>query len=47
MPLGSDDEIVVKMAWEGAEEAERTWEPMSRVFDGATTVLRKSSRRCG
>ena len=29
------------MAWEGPEEAESTWEPVSGVFDGATTVLRK------
>ena len=29
------------MAWEGPEEAESTWEPVSRVFDGATAVLRK------
>ena len=41
LPLGSDDEFVVKVAWEGPEEAESTWEPVSRVFDGATAVLRK------
>ena len=29
------------MAWEGPEEAEITWEPVSRVFDGETAVLRK------
>ena len=40
LPPGSDD-FVVKVAWEGPEEAESTWEPVSRVFDGATTVLRK------
>ena len=41
LSLGSDDEFVVKVAWEGPEEAESTWEPVSRVFDGATAVLRK------
>ena len=41
LPLGSDDEFVVKVAWEEPEEAESTWEPVSRVFDGATTVLRR------
>ena len=41
LPLGGDDEFVVKVAWEGPEEAESTWEPVSRVFDGAPTVLRK------
>ena len=41
LPLGSDDEFVVKVALEGPEEAESTWEPVSRVFDGATAVLRK------
>ena len=40
LPLGSDDEFVVKVAWEGPEETESTWEPVSRVFDGATAVLR-------
>ena len=47
LPLGSDEEFVVKVAWEGPEEAESTGEPLSRVFDGATAVLRKESRRCG
>ena len=41
LPLGSDDEFVVKVAWEGPEEVESTWELVSRVFDGATAVLRK------
>ena len=36
-PLGSDDEFVVEVAWEGPE-AERTWEPASGVFDGTTAV---------
>ena len=36
-----DDEHVVKGAWEGPEEAESTWEPVSHGFDGATAVLRK------
>ena len=40
LPLGSG-EFVVKVAWEGPEEKESLWEPVSRVFDGATSVLRK------
>ena len=35
------DEFVVKVAWEGLEEAESTWEPVSRVFYNAPAVLRK------
>ena len=41
LALGSDDELVVKVAWKGPEEAESTWEPVLRVFDCATAVLRK------
>ena len=37
---GSDD-FIVKVAWEGLEEAESTWEPVSRVFHDAPAVLRK------
>ena len=37
----SGDEFVVKVAWEGLEEAESTWEPVSRVFHDAPAVLRK------
>ena len=37
----SGDEFVVKVAWEGQEEAESTWEPVSRVFHDASAVLRK------
>ena len=33
--------FVVKVAWEGLEEAESTWEPVSRVFHDAPAVLRK------
>ena len=29
------------MAWEGPEEPESTWEPVSRVYDGATAILRQ------
>ena len=47
MSLGSDDEFVVKVAWEGPEEAESTWEPVSRVFNGATARCKNSSRRYG
>ena len=41
LPLGSDDELVVTVVWEGPEEAESTWEPVSCVFDVATAVLRR------
>ena len=44
LPLGGDDDFVVKVVWEGAEEAESTdstWEPVSRVFHDAPAVLRK------
>ena len=44
LPLGSDDEFVVKVAWEGPEKAESIWEPVLRVFDGATAVLRKEMK---
>ena len=37
----SGDEFVVKVAWEGLEETESTWEPVSRVFHDAPAVLRK------
>ena len=37
----SGDEFVVKVAWEGLEEAESTWEPVSRVFYKVPAVLRK------
>ena len=40
-PAASDDEVVVKVAWEGLGEAESTWEPVSRVYHNAPTVLRK------
>ena len=36
----SGDEFVVKIVWEGLEEAEITWEPVSRVFHDAPAVLR-------
>ena len=37
----SGDEFVVKVACKGLEEAESTWEPVSRVFHDAPAVLRK------
>ena len=37
----SSDEFVAKVAWEGLEEAESTWEPVSRVLHDAPAVLRK------
>ena len=37
----SGDEFVVQVAWEGLEEAESTWQPVSRVFHDAPAVLRK------
>ena len=39
--FSNGDEFVVQMAWEGLEEAESTWEPMSRVFYDAPAVLCK------
>ena len=41
LPPGSDDDFVVKVAWKGPEKAESTWEPVSRMFDGATAVMRQ------
>ena len=41
LPLGYDDDSVVNMARKAPEKAEGTWEPVPRVFDGATTVLRE------
>ena len=35
------DEFVVKVAWEELEEAEITWELVSRVFHDAPAVLRE------
>ena len=37
----SGDEFVVKVAWEGLEEAESIWQPVSRVFHDAPAMLRK------
>ena len=37
----SVNEFVVKVAWEGLEEAKSTWEPVSRVFHDASAVLHK------
>ena len=37
----SGDEFVVKVAWEGLEEAESTLEPVSHVFHDAPAVQRK------
>ena len=40
----SGDEFVVKVAWEGLEEAKSTWEPVLRVFHDAPTVLHKERK---
>ena len=37
----SGDEFDVKVFWEGLEEAEITWEPVSGVLHDAPAVLRK------
>ena len=37
----SGDEFVAKGAWEGLEEVESTWEPVSRLFRDAPAMLRK------
>ena len=39
--VGSGDEFVIKVAWEGLEEAKSTWEPVARVFHDAPAVLHK------
>ena len=41
LPLGGDDEVVVKVAWEGPE-SQRAPGSRWRVFDGVSTVLRKA-----
>ena len=33
--------FVVKVAWQGLEEAKSTWEPVSRVIHDAPAVRRK------
>ena len=38
---GIRDELVVKVAWEGLEEAGSTWEPVLCAFHDAPAVLRK------
>ena len=38
--VASGDEFVVKVAWERLEEAESTWELISRVFHDVPAVLR-------
>ena len=37
----SGEEFVVKVAWEGLEEAKSTWEPVSRVCHDVPAVLHK------
>ena len=37
----SGDEFVVKVAWEGLEEAVSTWEPVSHVLYDAPAVVSK------
>ena len=37
----SGDAFVVKVTWEGLEEVESTWEPVSRLFRDAPAMLRK------
>ena len=41
MRAANGDEFVVKVAREELEEAESTWEPVSRVFHDAPAVLHK------
>lgn len=38
------DKHMVGVEWKDLEDEENTWEPMSRVFADAPTVLRKKSR---
>ena len=42
LSLGSDDEFVVKVAWEGPEEAVSTWEPVSRYLIARRPCCEKS-----
>ena len=37
----SGEQIVVKVAWEGLEDVESTWEPVSSVFYSAPAVLHR------
>ena len=39
------DEYVVLVQWEGLDDAEETWEPVSRVLEDAPTVLRRELRK--
>ena len=32
---------IIEVTWEGLEEAESTWEPVSHVFSDASAVLRR------
>ena len=42
LPLGGDDEFVVKVALGGPEGAESTWEPVSRVFHDVGRVAKRA-----
>ena len=39
------DEYVVRVQWEGLDDEDSTWEPVSRIFADAPAVLRKELRR--
>ena len=39
------DEYVVLVQWERLEDAEGTWEPVSRIMEDASTVLRRELKR--
>jgi len=39
------DEYVVLVQWEGLDDAEGTWEPVSRIMEDAPTVLRRALKR--
>ena len=39
------EEYVVLVQWEGLDDAEETWEPVSRVLEDAPTVLRRELRK--
>ena len=39
------DKYVVLVQWEGLDDEEATWEPVSRVLEDAPTVLRRELRK--
>ena len=44
-PAKYGNEYLVNVMWEGLEDEESTWEPVSRVFADAPAVLRKELQK--